>query len=52
MAPHKKTEKPTPKITKRTLQRDIKNMIDKKVILAKDATNKVFYALLDRPNLK
>ena len=39
------------KITKRTLQRDLKDMIDKKVIIARDATHKVFYILKEYLNL-
>ena len=33
------------KITKRTLQRDLKDMIDKKIIKAKGATHKICYVL-------
>ena len=36
------------KITKRTLQRDLKDMVDKKVIMAKGATHQMFYILQDR----
>ena len=42
----------TGKITKRTLQRDLKDMIDKKIIEAKGKTNKKFYRLAKkRPEL-
>ena len=38
------------KVTKRTLQRDIKDMIDKKIIKAKGATHKIFYVLGNKLN--
>ena len=38
--------KGTDKVTKRTLQRDLKNMIDKKIIETKGKTNQKFYRLL------
>ena len=42
----KKTKsKVIPKITKRTLQRDLKNMIDKKILKAEGETNQKFYHL-------
>lgn len=33
------------KITKRTLQRDLRDLIDKKIIKAKGATNQQYYCL-------
>ena len=41
-------KKTTAKVTKRTLQRDLKDMVDKKIIEAKGKTNQKFYHLLKK----
>ena len=41
-------KKTTVKITKRTLQRDLKGMIDKKIIETKGKTNQKFYRLVKK----